>query len=407
MTFPNILQAVPLTNECPGTNKSELALYGLKMATKFGAANFLTTLVNNFPVETIPDDVKQQLLTNAVMSDCPETFRKVYAFTDAHANEEVVNIAKVRGNSDIMVVLLPNSEGITEEKKLKLKSAIKNKTANLFNLVPKSEEFTYNKKVDKLKPMLTGTQVSYDSLLHALHVPTIHVGPIEKNKRNNEWKVCPGKCQQKETCDRFRQVYKLVLEFMDDLEGINPIFKNMTLSIIGSLSEDSRVFNPDEMDLHLSLNEDLKSITEFDPVTQRLMFNSNPKPGEKISDYRKHNGEFNCQKYSEDFMKAVKEIVDRKTLQGSSFKMEPLTTDFIPCCTCMKMVYNDPQAYRCRHVPDCQVHIQCQCQDKEKCTCICCCKQFSAPSLTHSKIGAVLHLEWVEKDGSKFHLDCG
>ena len=194
---------------------------------------------------------------------------------------------------------------------------------------------------------------------------------------------------------------------MIDLGRINPVFKNMTLSIIGSLSEDSRAFNPDEMDLHLSLNEDLKPITDFNPVTQRLMFKADHRPGQNTREYRKHNGEFDCLKYSEDFMKAVKEIVDRKALQASSFKMKPLTTDFIPCCTCMKMVYNEPQAYRCRHVPDCQVHIQCQCQDKEDCRCSCNCKQFTAPSLTFSKVGAVLHLQWKNTDGSTFNLGKG
>ena len=72
----------------------------------------------------------------------------------------------------------------------------------------------------------------------------------------------------------------------------------------------------------------------------------------------------------------------------------------------MKMVYGDPQAYRCCHVPDCQAHIQCQCQEREKCTCNCSCKEFTAPSLTFSKVGAVLHLQWEEDNGNLFHLDC-
>ena len=87
--------------------------------------------------------------------------------------------------------------------------------------------------------------------------------------------------------------------------------------------------------------------------------------------------------------------------------MKPLTTDYYyPCLVCMKMQCGAPQAYRCRHEPDCETHILCHCEDRDHCSCNCSCKQFTAPSLTHSKIGAALHLEWEEEDGTTFNLDC-
>ena len=60
---------------------------GLKSATWFGAADFLTILANNFPVERMSDHFKAQLLINAVMSDCPETCRTVLSFTDTVSDE--------------------------------------------------------------------------------------------------------------------------------------------------------------------------------------------------------------------------------------------------------------------------------------------------------------------------------
>ena len=35
----------------------------------------------------------------------------------------------------------------------------------------------------------------------------------------------------------------------------------------------------------------------------------------------------------------------------------------------------------------------------------CNCREFTSPSLTHTRSGAVLHLEWNEKGGAKFNVD--
>eukprot|EP00092_Neocalanus_flemingeri_P066096 GFUD01080478.1.p1 GENE.GFUD01080478.1~~GFUD01080478.1.p1 ORF type:complete len:111 (+),score=19.83 GFUD01080478.1:50-382(+) len=39
-------------------------------------------------------------------------------------------------------------------------------------------------------------------------------------------------------------------------------------------------------------------------------------------------------------------------------------------------------------------------------TCHCSCKHLSSISNTHSKIGAVLHMEWEHPDGTTVNLDC-
>ena len=253
-----------------------------------GAADFLTTLVTIFPVETIPGHLKGQLLTNAVMSDCPKTFAIIYPFMNAVQYEEIVNIATERGNSEIMDILLPNSKVETEEEKMNLKTSILNKTASLFNLVPKFVEFIYNEKIDKMKLLLTGSPVTYDSLLQLLHIPTIHVGVT---KDGNVYKACIEDCSQKKSCERMREVFSLVKIIIGKLGEINPVFKEILLTIIGSVREGSRVFYPDEIDLHLSLSEAIKPIFYFEHSTQRLMFKPDHKTEETIRKYKKINDE--------------------------------------------------------------------------------------------------------------------
>ena len=321
--------------------------------------------------------------------------------------EEILDIAKERGNSEIIILLSPNSQDRTNEAKNDLKNAILDKTAGFRNLVPKSAEFTYNKKIDKMKPLLTSTQVSYDKLLQELHVPPVHVGVKENQnhkdvgQKEEEWDSCPVLCSQKKSCLRIRETYKLVQIIIKQLEKNNPVFK---LTIIGSVREGSRVFSNDEADLHLSLNEGLKRFTYFDNSSQQLMFKTGHK-GKNTKEYMTENYQFKSTKFALDFLQCVYEIISNLKLP-EDFTMKPLSTNFSPCLICMKMQYGEPQAYRCQHVPDCPVHIRCQCEDREKCSCRCDCKQFSSPSLTHSKIGAVLHLEWVETDGTTFNLDC-
>ena len=43
-----------------------------------------------------------------------------------------------------------------------------------------------------------------------------------------------------------------------------------------------------------------------------------------------------------------------------------------------------------------------------KCKCLdeCGCREYASPSLTWSKVGVVLHLQWREEDGTLFTIDC-
>ena len=71
-----------------------------------------------------------------------------------------------------------------------------------------------------------------------------------------------------------------------------------------------------------------------------------------------------------------------------------LSTSFTPCTRCMDTDRVEPECRRCRHDPTCTSHDD-----------SCGCQVFTSPSLTRSKIGAVLHLALTNPDGSKHYMD--
>ena len=50
----------------------------------------------------------------------------------------------------------------------------------------------------------------------------------------------------------------------------------------------------------------------------------------------------------------------------------------------------------------------CRCKEPIKCECLdeCGCMEYASPSITWSKVGVVLHLQWREEDGGLFTIDC-
>merc|ERR1711951_307246 len=66
------------------------------------------------------------------------------------------------------------------------------------------------------------------------------------------------------------------------------------------------------------------------------------------------------------------------------------------------------QVMRCQHKAKCEQHKRCRCEEPSKCKCLdkCGCREYASPSLTWSKVGVVLHLQWREEDGTLFTIDC-
>ena len=87
--------------------------------------------------------------------------------------------------------------------------------------------------------------------------------------------------------------------------------------------------------------------------------------------------------------------------------MLPLKTSYTPCTRCMTLGKSGLQVMRCRHKSDCEQHKRCRCEEPSKCKCLdeCGCREYASPSLTWSKVGVVLHLQWREEDGTIVTID--
>ena len=78
--------------------------------------------------------------------------------------------------------------------------------------------------------------------------------------------------------------------------------------------------------------------------------------------------------------------------------LSPLSTKFNPCQVCENTSHVITRFVRCRHDQDCQEHKK-KFDDPDY-TEICDCNNFTSPCLSLSKIGLVLHLKFVDEEGS-------
>ena len=110
--------------------------------------------------------------------------------------------------------------------------------------------------------------------------------------------------------------------------------------------------------------------------------------------------------YFNDFAASVHSIISTLVLP-KEFTMLPLTTSFMPCTRCMTTKHKGLQVMRCRHKADCEQHKRCRCEEPSKCKCLdeCGCREYASPSLTWSKVGLVLHLQWRGEDGTLSTMD--
>ena len=152
---------------------------GLEEAVKFGHTDMVKLLIENMDEQPLPESLTEKLLEEAVMSDSSSTCAAVLAVSKS-VPEQVKELARKRGRREVIRVL--GQHGGSQEKDLELKKKLKmdimNKTASTKNSIYKSDEFRYNDEMVKLSPLLLSPgPVSFTSLLEALHIPKVHVGP--------------------------------------------------------------------------------------------------------------------------------------------------------------------------------------------------------------------------------------
>ena len=324
---------------------------------------------------------------------------------DTKPTSGAISLAKKRGVPGVVKLLLPDTKVDGEEEREALRDAVLANTAQLLDQIPRDVEFTYNQKIDKLRPLLgEGAIVPYTTLLKHLHLPKAHFDDKEPMKPM----VCPSDCSQKQSCQRIRETLGLVHLVARKLGERSKIFEGIELSMIGSTREGSRAFYNDEVDTHLSLSNDLKKFCFFDKEEQTLKRRDPGKDQmpEDVAKYVDEKNVFKGKEFFYDFVASVHSIISTLVLP-SEFSMLPLKTSYTPCTRCMTLGKSGLQVMRCRHKSDCEQHKECRCEEPSKCECLdeCGCREYASPSLTWSKVGVVLHLQWREEDGTIVTID--
>ena len=164
-----------------------------------------------------------------------------------------------------------------------------------------------------------------------------------------------------------------------------PIFLNTAVQIVGSLKETSKINELDEADVLLALDkEPYENLLEFDQENQKVKFvESKPRKDHPLEPFRTQNNDFDHQLYFFTFFQLIFKIISnlgRRLPEMLNLSMDPLTTDFVPCQTCMNRDRFQPFFRRCHHRPGCKKH-----RNAEDCGC----DFFTSPSLTYSKIGNI------------------
>ena len=377
----------------------EAAIKGLAAAARFGSSAMIFLIAQHTTDHAIFEATKQEIWMDAVKSDSEATVSALLSLLP-NPPLEAITLARERGVPWLVRLLVPDTKYEGTEEREALKNAVFTNTAQLLDQIPRDVEFTYNQKMDKLNPLLGNSLVPYTVLLQNLHLPKAHYQGMLP--------MCSPFCRQKQSCQHLRETIDLVHLIVDKLGERLKVFEGIKVSLIGSAREGTRIFAYDEVDMHLSLKENFKQFSFFD--VNQYVLRRDPSRAANPEDCDKYFDENNFLKpdlYFHDFVVSVHSIISTLILPRK-FTMLPLTTSFVACTRCMITGLNGLQVMRCWHKSDCQQHKMCRCEEPSKCGCLdeCRCRDYASPSLTWSKVGVVLHLQWREKDGTLFTVDC-
>jgi len=303
---------------------------------------------------------------------------------------------------------------------------------HILEKVPKSEEFDYSNLLSGISsliletyPSASGKLIKYETLIKHLHAQVVHYDG--KHYDDNK---CPDDCRQKTICGRIRDVLYLLDQIVKKMSEEFPIFKDVIAITVGSIKEQTKIGKIDETDVLLAMDKKYEKYFEFDPKQHKLRVKKkdyqyderkkewvgvdlelpeelrpfvteegtkNWKEWEIIHYY----GYFDSTKYFITFMEQFYNTIESGTLTLP--KGLQLSTKFVPCEVCKNEDFKTPVYVRCRHDPGCEEHAKKKDDPSYKESCQC--RNFTSPCLSWSKIGVVLHLEFVNDDGTVLNLD--
>ena len=386
----------------------------LQLSTFFGNSLLMDYLLNKANITWTENNVLANI-ENVIKSDDAKACKifkdyckQIYVQIE---KEKIEDLLKMRGKTEILDIFgVQYSQDEAAEKILKD--------------IPKFEEFPYCEVMDEIRtlvkkfnPSLSANEkeIDFKTLLAKLHVPIVHYH-----------EDCEEDCGQKMVCGRVRDVIELLKQILNLMSDKFPIFKGVSTIVVGSLKEQTKIGEIDEADIVLALNETFnQNQLNFDKEKQKIMvrkyFYDRVSKSEWdfaqkkelllpeelklfVSDVtadEEYYGHIDTKKYFFTFMEEFYKII-----QSGRLKLPyglTLSTQFTPCRVCKNTDYTIAQYVRCKHKPDCQEHLK-RLDDpnyKEDCSC----KIYTSPCLSFTKIGLVLHLEFVNEDGSVLNMD--
>ena len=202
----------------------------LETASFFGSKNVLDYLLNQTS-QRWDELMISKALKNVILSDkvkaCEIVFEH-YEKLHLMITEDMSSLVIARGKTDIV--------------KLFGLQVITMKNEKILENIPRTQEYPYYDLMAKhILPLVenacnsSGGLLKYDELIKNLHVKDIH------------YKVmCPHSCSQPQTCERIRDVDKLLKDILKKMGEEYPIFKNVETIVVGSLKENTKVSHPNK-----------------------------------------------------------------------------------------------------------------------------------------------------------------
>ena len=274
----------------------------------------------------------------------------------------------------------------------KLKKSIDLKKEDITVKIEKFVEVAYLNYVEKITKLLGPNNIIPYQNLKSLQVPKVH---FEKD--------CGSDCNQIKTCLRGRETFQYVKLLAQVVGNNNPVFADIRVSVCGSLGEISKAFGVEEVDVNFTMSPLFTDWMFYHPETQtlRVKENCNSKlllsfckdkdNSENIGDNSK---EIDSEKLFLNFLRGIFKAVSAHS-KPEGLTMDPLVTSATHCDKSLDTVWTEPEFKRCHHESNCLTHDE-----------HCDCKVYNKPCLSRTKIGAVLHLQWSEEDGTKYNIDC-
>ena len=385
-------------------------------ATFYGNSEIITYLLKNTEVT-----LSEGCIENVIKSDDVKSCQVVTEYCkmrNINIQTKYQHLAESRGNVEIMKLF-----NISQETPRHL---AEEKIIPILKHIPRHEEYLYGDVMDNIICLVNDAKkdsriINYETILENLHVP-----PVHHNREDIE--SCNEKCPQKSICSRVRDVTELLGQILSKMSEEFPIFKDVATIVVGSLKEGTKLGGVDEADVTLALCEKYQKHLNFDKKLQKIMvrkyiYENISEGGQKIkleipeelkpfilklkdSDQEhifvgEYYGFIDTNKYFLTFMETF-----FKTVASGNITLPAgltLSTQFIPCRICMNHDNVIPQYIRCRHNPHCEEHLKRNHNPNYEENCDC--RVYTSPCMSYSKIGLVLHLKFVNQDGSFLYLD--